>query len=254
MCEEYHADMDETEICSPLEASKYRSLIGSANWIIALERFDIAYATNLLARFVSNPTKKHMQAARQILRYLSATLDYGLAFHAGTGVINNVIDLQVFSDADWASDKLSRSSTSGYMILIGGDPVHWASQRQRSIAQSSTEAEYISINLAARESIWFRRFLSDIFTVANVTIDNQIAVSTPMIRVDNQAAAMWVTSKDVDHMKTKHVDLRYKYIRMLYFNGEVDIKWISTKHQLSDLLTKRINTIQFHHLRSKLIS
>lgn len=70
MADKYHTELDQTKLCSPLKASKYRSLIGSANWVVALGRLDIAYATSTLARYSSMPRKGHYEAAQRIFGYL----------------------------------------------------------------------------------------------------------------------------------------------------------------------------------------
>jgi hypothetical protein len=233
----------------------YRSIIGSLIYLSNTTRIDITFATNLLARFSHCPTKRHLKAAKQILQYLICTQDAGLIYtrsneyeHNDCQSSSSSINLTCYCDSDHASDKLSRTSTSGFIIMFNNKPIHWISQRQRSIAQSSTEAEFISMNLACRELIWFKCIISEIFLNSNHTI------TIPTIFCDNGAAIVWATGEDINHFKSKHIDTRYKYVRAMVHDKQVVIKWKSTKYQLADLLTKGLTTEKFYNLRTQLIN
>jgi hypothetical protein len=256
MTDPYLFNNDELKL-NESEHALYRSIIGSLIYLSNTTRIDITFATNLLARFSHCPTKRHLKAAKQILQYLIWTQDAGLIYtrsnkdehyqSSSSSSSSSSINLTSYCDSDHASDKLSRTSTSGFIIMLNNKPIHWISQRQRSIAQSSTEAEFISMNLACRELMWFKCLISEIFVNSNITI------TTPTIFCDNGAAIVWATGEDINHFKSKHIDVRYKYIRAIVHNKQVEVKWKSTKYQLADLLTKGLTTEKFNNLRTQLI-
>ncbi len=248
--------IDSTSLLDADDHGLYRKIIGKLLYLSNTTRLDITFATNMLSRFLHAPTVKHLQAAKIILRYLKATSTDGLVYTNGkqiTGTVANAgtINIDCYTDSDWGSDKLSRASTLGFVLLINGNPVQWISQRQKSISQSSSEAEFVAANSGARESIWFHQLLHELFS--NQKLSNQIKISKPTLRIDNQAALRWIIKSDTEHLKSKHIDLKYKYVRSLYQNGKIDATWVPSQENLSDILTKRINTDQFNKLKSKLI-
>ena len=121
-----------------ISESKYRKLIGSLLYITA-SRPDIQFAVGLCARYQVAPMKSHYQAAMHILKYVKSTINVGLWYPRGGD-----LKLRGFSDADYAGDTPTRKSTSGTLTYFGDCLVSWYSKKQPSVAQSSTEAEYIS--------------------------------------------------------------------------------------------------------------
>jgi hypothetical protein len=240
---------------TPEAHNLYRSIIGSLLYLSNTTRIDIAFCVNLLARFVHKPTSKHLKAAMQVLRYLNGTQDLGLFYtnavndltKAGDNISSgNVIQLTAYADSDWGGDKISRASTSGYVILCNGKPFHWSSNRQHCISQSTAEAEYIALNGCAREVVWCNKLLRELLPHSFHHV--------PLIYTDNEAAVHWTVNDDAYHHNTKHIDLKYKFVRQLYHDGIIDIKHVNTKSNVADILTKNTNTEQFTTLVSKLLS
>jgi len=140
------------------DETKYRSLLGSVMYLMLCTRPDLAFAVGVLSKFSSNPPIHHMKAAEQLLRYISKTQDWGLhfgPFAEGTHPIPFV-----FSDADWASNKETRKSTSAYLCTIScprtnssHTTVSWSSKQQSTVALSSSEAEYMALTQACKEAI-----------------------------------------------------------------------------------------------------
>ena len=131
---------------SESDIKQYQAIFGSIMFAMIETRPDIAYATSVVSRHAKNPGKSHMEAAKQILRYLSATRDRGITFGGGD------LSIQGYSDSNWAGDKEDRKSTSGYVFMLNNGPISWASKRQKTVALSSTEAEYMALTLAAKET------------------------------------------------------------------------------------------------------
>ena len=143
---------DTTE--NPLR-STYATIIGKLMFLMLGTRPDIAYAVGALSQFNSNPTEEHMSAVKRVLRYIKGTANHGLYYQAGERA-----GLHGYSDADWGSAPDDRRSTGGYLFLGGGRnlaAISWSSKRQRTVALSSTEAEYMGLTQAAKEAVWLRQ-------------------------------------------------------------------------------------------------
>lgn len=143
---------DESE---PVDSTMYRRLVGSLIYL-ANTRPDISYDVGLVSQFSAQPKESHWKAAKRILRYVQGTLSMGLVYEKDGGNI-----LNGFCDSDWAGDKDTRRSTSGYCFYIGGAAISWSSKKQKTIALSSAEAEYKAATTAVGEALWLRRILED---------------------------------------------------------------------------------------------
>jgi hypothetical protein len=134
----------------------YQSLVGGLLYA-TVSRWDIQYAVGCVSRYMSNPQQVHLTAAKNILRYLKGTLDYGIFYPS-----HDNCNLSVFTDADWVGEVDSRRSTSGILYKIGTAPVAWSSKLQPTLSLSSTEAEYRVLSEAARNITYFRRLLNEL--------------------------------------------------------------------------------------------
>src|ERR1700744_3153357 len=135
----------------------YQQVIGSLLYIMIGTRPDIAYAVTKMAQFAANPNKEHLDRALYICRYLLGTSKYTLVYDGkgGGGLIG-------FADSDWASDPITRKSTTGYLVKLANDVFCWNSRAQKSIALSSTEAEYMSLCDTSRQLVWVRLLFSEL--------------------------------------------------------------------------------------------
>ena len=153
------------------------------------------------------------------------------------------LTLKGMCDADWAGCRVDRKSTSGYVFKIGGAPVSWCSRKQSAVALSSTEAEYISMCEAAKEAIW----LSKIWTHLRKGIN-----CTPVqIQVDNQGA-ICVAKNTSSSRRTKHIDIRYHFVRDQTLRGTIKFQYCSTENMLADILTKSLARVKFEKFRKDL--
>jgi len=169
------------------------------------------------------------------LRYLAGTVDYGVVYRrAGTKS-----SLVGYSDSDLAGDVDDRKSTSGSVFLLGSSLVTWVSQKQRVVSLSSCEAEYIASANAACQGIWLSRLLGELL---------DIQVPKVKLLVDNKSAIA-LSKNPVHHDRSKHIDVKFHFIRDCVERGEVNIDHVGTTEQLADILTKALGRVRFVQLR-----
>lgn len=191
-------------------------------------RPDIAFAVNHLARFLSNPSEDHINAARRVLRYVARDPDKG---------INFVIEkrkpvLEAYSDADFAGDPSTSGLTSGSLIRLASGPISWRSNLQREVILSTTEAEY----LAATETCHQLQWVKSLFFELSIQ-DRVKDVDCTNLYVENQSAISLIKNYD-NHKRSKHIALRNYYCRQLFNESIIAVVYIQSNHQLSDSLIK----------------
>jgi len=191
-------------------------------------RPDIAYAVGALGRHAATPGEEHQHALNRVFRYLSATKDWGLVYQRGSP---EGLMLTSYIDTDWANDLGDRKSTSGYMFKLAGGAISWSSKKQSSVVLSSTEAEYIAGAHTAKELVWLRRLLGDI----GMPDDNPT-----VLRMDNQSAIA-IAKNPQFHNRTKHIEVRYHYLRNKVKEEELKLEYVPTGEQTANALTKALN-------------
>ena len=141
---------------STIDRTRYAQLIGHLMYVMLGTRPDIAFPVSVLSRFMAKPTKKHIGAAKRVLRYLKATLHHELIFEG------DLEALVGYTDSDWAGDTARRRSTAGYVFNLGSGAVSWQAKRQSVVALSSCEAEFMGQTQATKEAVWLRRLLQEV--------------------------------------------------------------------------------------------
>jgi hypothetical protein len=147
---------------------EYQGAIRLVMYTMLGTRPDLAFTVSMLSKYCSNPTPKHVIAALRVLWYLRKTLRVGITFRGQSNpAIADVTDdlstgITGFTDSDWAGDKDTRKSTSGYLFMLYRGAISWKSARQSVVATSSTEAEYIACSDAAKEALWIRRLSAEL--------------------------------------------------------------------------------------------
>lgn len=202
--------------------SQYRSLIGCIMYIAVCTRPDIAHAASILSQFNDCHSEAHWKAAKRVLRYLKGTMDYNLVYE----YIKSELTVTGFVDADWASN-FDRRSYTGYIFEIGGSAVSWESRKQRTVALSSTEAEYMAIADGTKEAMFLRSFLNEcIGSFLFVTMYN-----------DSQSAQKLCNSQ-LHHSRSKHIDVRHHFVREVVKDKIVNLEYMCTEQMPADVLTK----------------
>lgn len=227
----------------------YMSIVGSLLYASIITRPDITYAVQALGRHMQASGNEHMIAAKRVLRYLQGTKDLGLIYDAGEAGSDNGMEQQPcvfgFSDADWGGDLDTRRSTTGYLFMIQetGGVVSWGSKLQPTVALSSAEAEYMAACAAVQEAVHLRLLMSDLgFEQKEPTV----------IYEDNQGCIA-LSDNPIHHRRTKHIDIKYHFIRERVASKEIELKYVPTEYQLADLLTKGLAKPRVVALRNSIL-
>ena len=224
------------------DQSLYQKAIGSLMWIARGTRPDIQYAVSQLSQHCNEPTIRHWNAVLRVLRYLKGTINYSIQYGTGDTL------LQGYCDADYAGDTGDRRSVSGHTFLLGGGPVTWSSVKQRCVSTSTTEAEYISLSEASKQGQWLRALIREIQYAEFLPS----TLATPIFS-DNQGCIA-LARDPVAHSRTKHIDVRYHYIRELVSFQKTTVDYIATEDMLADILTKPLPLTAFNRCVMGLLS
>nr|CAD1837441.1 unnamed protein product [Ananas comosus var. bracteatus] len=193
-------------------------------------RPDISYAVSMVSRYMTNPGKAHWQAVKWILRYLRGTTNTCLEFgRCKDGVIGYV-------DSDFAGDLDRRRSLSGYVFSIGGCAVSWKASLQPIVALSTTEAEYIAMTEGVKEAMWLRGLFGELTSYWDPTI----------VYSDSQSA-IHLSKDQMFHERTKHIDVKFHFVRDVIGKRTVTVKKIGTEDNPADMLTKSLTIAKFKH-------
>jgi hypothetical protein len=216
----------------------YSSLVGALLFLAVSTRPDISFAVGVLSKFLKCPGEPHWEVAVGVLSYLSATRDRGVMLgDFGFGEQGKLIG---FADADWANDIDDRKSISGGALFFGGGIVLWHSRKQQMVCTSTAEAEihavlemvYAMQSVAMLVGEIFENFFSE-------------STSIPVLFSDNQPGIDAVSSK---RGRTKHYDIKIKFIAERIEQGEFTLKKITTSLNVADIFTKALRAIRFREL------
>lgn len=220
-----------------VNSTQYKSMVGGLRYLVHT-RPDIAFAVGIVSRFMERPTVMHQSAVKRILRYTKGTLHYGLVYSKGKG---NYM-LAGYSDSDLGGQVDDRKSTGGVVFYLNESLITWVSQKQRCVALSSCEAEFMAATAAACQGIWLRNLLGKIANEDTGPVT---------LYIDNKSA-IDLAKNPVFHGRSKHIDIRYHFIRECVERGEIIIKHVTTDGQRADVLTKAMATVKFERMRALL--
>ena len=265
---DYHPELDDSPLLSPLDASKYRSIIGSLNWIITLGRFDIQYSTMSLSRFSVAPREGHLKAAQRILGYLKV-------FYKGRIIMDNSypdhsqyptedhenwkefypdaqediphdalppkgkpVRLTVYVDADHAHDQVTRRSVTGIVAFINNTPVRWISKRQKTVETSTYGSELVAARIATELIMELRYNLR----MMGVPIEG------PALLLGDNMSVVLNTTVPSSVLKKKHLAVGYHRVREAIACGILRFAHIRSENNIADVLTKPLTNVKFHPL------
>ena len=193
----------------------YHEAVGSLMYASLGTHPDITYAVQTVSRFTKNPGMAHWEAVKRIFRYLKGMRELWLSYGGIARALTGYAD----ADGNMAED---RHAISGYAFLLHGGAVSWTTKRQEIISLSTTESENIAATYAAKEALWLRSLISQLF---NITLEATTLFS------DNQSAI--ALKKDHQyHARTKHIDVRFHFIRWIVENGSLRLIYRSEERRV----------------------
>ena len=238
---------------TPTDRQLYMEITGTVMYAACAARPDIAHAAHRLASQMQSPTRRDMTAAKRVLRYLSGTRSIGLLFGVHRTTTSSIesrghhrqqLAVCAYADADWANDKSDRRSITGWVAKVNGDLISWASKKQRTIALSTCEAELYAESSAIQEVLWLRGMLTEL----------GLRVQTGSIVHGDNQSTIAISNNGLKGERTKHIDVKYRFITETVQSGDVVLKWIPTTEQQADIFTKALAQPVFERFRSDLMS
>jgi hypothetical protein len=224
-----------TEEFAKMRNIPYHEAVGSLMYASLGTRPDITYAVQTVSRFSIKPGLAHWEAVKRIFRYLKGTKDLWLSYGG------NKKDLVGYADADGNMAE-DRHAISSYAFLLHGGAVSWTTKRQEIISLSTTESEYVAATYAAKEALWLRSLLSQLF---------DISLKPTTLFSDNQSAIA-LTKDHQYHARTKHIDIRFHFIRWIVENGSLRLVYCPTDEMVADTLMKALPSPKVKHFANEL--
>lgn len=217
-----------------VDKSLYQSVVGSLLYLATRTRPDISFAVSNVAKYCHDPSKEHWTAVKRILRYLKGSTHLGLLYTR-----QDPMEVVGYSDSDWGGDNDDHRSTSGYIFQIGGTAISWRSRKQSSVALSTAEAEYMALSGATQEAVWLRQLYTDL-------LDKPVR---PTVIYEDNQACISMSENPKFHGRTKHINLKYHYIRE-QLGTSIELIYCPTNEMIADMFTKGLNQEKFIRLRS----
>lgn len=212
--------LSKTSSAPVVDATEYRGPIGCL-WYLVHTRLGITFTV-----------------VKHILCYIVGMITYGCHYKHG----RKVLKLLGYNDVDMGGDIDTRKSTTSVVFYLGSSPITWQSQKQKVVALSSCEAEYIAGTMVACQGVWLARLLTE--------LKNE-RCTTFILKMDSQSAIV-LSKNPVSHDQSKHIDVRYHFIRDCVGDGRMDIEHVCTEEQITDILTKPLGHDWFCELPEKL--
>ncbi|GJR02605.1 hypothetical protein Tco_0525589 [Tanacetum coccineum] len=209
----------------------YRSMIGSLMYLTS-SRPDIMFDVCAYARFQVTPKASHLNAVKRIFRYLKHQPKLGLWYPR-----DSPFELEAYSDSDYGGASLDRKSTTGGCQFLGRRLISWQCKKQTIMANSTTEAEYVVAANCCGQVLWIQNQMMDYgfnFMNTKIHIDNESTIS--------------VIKNPVAHSRTKHIEIRFHFIRDCYEKRLIEVIKIHTDSNVADLLTKGFDVTRFNFL------
>lgn len=219
-----------------VNATEYRRTIGCLRYLTHT-RPDLAYSVGYASRYMQAPRSTHLQAVKQILRYVKGTVDLGIQYRRKGNDL-----LLEFSDSSFSVDLDDGKGTTGLIFYFNNGHIAWNSQKQQTVALSSCEAEFMTATSAACQAIWLRGLLAEI----TGRQEEQV-----VIYVENKSAIA-LMKNPVFHGRSKHINTRYHYIRECVEKEQIKVEHVSADQQRADILTKALPRLKFAEMRELL--
>ena len=199
----------------------YSSVMGSLMYAMVCSRLDLAYAVSAVCRDMAKPGKEHWKVVQWIMRYLRGSNTVCLQF------ARNRDGVAGYVDSDYARDLDKRRSLTGYVFTIEGCAINWKVTLKPTVALSTTEAEYMAVTEACKESLWLKVLFGE--------LSDQVKINT--LFCDNQSV-IFLTKDQMFHEMTKHIDVRYHFVREIIARGDIVVSKVGTQDNPTYMMTK----------------
>ena len=215
--------------------TKYRSAIGTLNYMSVMTRPDITYAVNYLARFADFPHPVLVNMVDRLIAYALSTSGLSLRYSRD----NNADPITCYTDSDYAQDPITRKSMNAFIIYTNGHLVHWKSKATPLVCTSSDQAEQQAIHQATNELDWFQPLL--------VFMGNVEETAKIKLLVDNRSAVLAMTTDNFG-TASKHYAVRTAKLKERFATGTYICEQVSGEIQHADILTKPISVSVYKKL------
>lgn len=206
----------------------YRNLIGSLLFLATRSRPDILFAVTMLAQYNSHPTLTHWKLLCQVFNYVISTVNYCIPM-----LVDDMKHFTAYTDASWASDRDDRRSFSGFIIFFKNVPISWRTRKQKCVALSTMESEYIAISESIKELLWLHNIYDECSTLLKVTVQK------PLMFSDSESA-IYYCKNFIENVRNKHIDIRFHYVKQLLADGLFRLLKVPGNWNIADLLTKPV--------------
>lgn len=235
-CNEPGGGIDCGQVCG----TSYRRYVGKLNYLASTTRPDLTYTVSYISQFCKCPHQEHLEVVLGVIRYLAGTRDVGVRYSRNQ---ENV--LSGFVDADYAQCPNDRRSYTGFVMMFGG-PVSWESKKQSSVTLSSCEAEYVALTSAAKELMFIKNILNEL---GLEEVYDRRAIK---LLCDNEGAKSLAENNGYSP-RTKHVDVKYHFIRELIEQNAIILEHIGTKENVADIFTKPLGRVLHNRMKDRIV-
>ena len=239
-----------------IDQRQYQQTIESLMYAAIHMHLNIFFVLNWLSQYLSNPVKHHEQALKKLLQYIWSTVNLEIMY--GLSESQNLVE---YSDSDYASDKLNQKSILGHVYMLGGGPVSWASQKQKSVTTSITETEYMTMSMCTKTEVWLTQILrnmrldkyldSNSYCASIQENETHKQSSSLQLKRDNQAVLTLIKNVHV-HERSKHIDIIYHHIWDLHWRNQIKINFVPSWDMIADDLMKSLSRQNFKNFMNQL--
>lgn len=228
---------------SPLDANtmisntNYQKLLGCLLYISINTRPDVTASVNILAQKTSSPNQEDWEQLKRVVKYLKGTSKLKLKLSDNDSDSKELIG---YSDANWAEDKQTRKSNSGYVFFLNGGIINWACRKQTCVSLSSTEAEFIALSDTCQEAIWLQRLLEDMHE----------GVQNPTTIFEDNQSCLKIIKEEKFSNRTKHIDTKFHFVKDHIDKNRITCKFCPTEEMIADIFTKPLPPARHIKLRT----
>ena len=232
-----------------IDQRQYQQTIESLMYTAIHTHLNILFVLDWLSQYFSDSAEHHEQALKRLLQYIWSTADLEIIYRSSESQ-----DLIEYSDSDYASDKLNQKSILNHVYILEGGSVSWASQKQKSVATSITETEYMIMFMCTKTEVWLTQILRDMkldkYLSSNsycVSIhENETHRKSSLLQLKRDNQAVLTLIKDVHvHERSKHIDVTYHHIWDLHQRNQIEVNFVSSQDMIADELIKSLSRQNF---------